>query len=401
MTNDHRERRVLICHRGKFTAQLARYIAQQLDIFGYQVAGLSCTNMTDSAALRLELEQASVFVPVLSPATINYRPTADGGLREVLVLAECVHVPTVIVSAYGLLLADEPDFLGPELAAYRDYPQVAISRVNRQAAILRLVGLLGKQSAGLNGMDPNRTLPSPPPFLDAEEQIQPAILAIHRRDNEAAVRMASEVLRYSPRYRWAYFWRGTAHYRLHNLDAAEADVRRGLDMAPKDASFHGLLGNIYSARGDGDRAMIALSTAINLEPENADYHNNRSVARFRLGDFSGAVRDANQALAMNPRHDGAYDTRGMALLLMGRLDEAYDDFQRVSGIIPHSPRALTGLALAEYQAGNDHQAHRLWGRLVARDPGFARVEWVLQQMEWPPVVEPFLRPLIESFKAGC
>lgn len=106
------------------------------------------------------------------------------------------------------------------------------------------------------------------------------------------------------------------------FDAAEADVRRALELDPQDASAHGLYGAMLAARGSFDSALTEVGTALELDPN--------SLALQR--------------------------DRGRILYLARRYDEAIDQLKKVLDRNPNYATAQGWLALSLEQKGNDREA---------------------------------------------
>lgn len=80
----------------------------------------------------------------------------------------------------------------------------------------------------------------------------------------AAYRKATEV---DPRAHAA--WNNAAWVaaeRKLNLDRALADARQAVELAPGNANYHDTLGAVFMARGEHDKAVVALKRAVELAP---------------------------------------------------------------------------------------------------------------------------------------
>ena len=79
-----------------------------------------------------------------------------------------------------------------------------------------------------------------------------------------------------------------AHWRAGRLEAALRLCLRGLERYPDDVGAHVLLGRLYAARGDLERAMDEWSIALRLDPDHADAHRELGRAWLARGDVDRA-----------------------------------------------------------------------------------------------------------------
>ena len=98
-------------------------------------------------------------------------------------------------------------------------------------------------------------------------------------------------------------------------------------------------GNALITKRDYDRAIEALSTAIDLDPDYVGAINVRGVAHERKGEDDLAMADYNLAIQKRANFGFAYNNRGTIQLRRGALQSALDDFDLS---IKYSPKFLLG-----------------------------------------------------------
>lgn len=98
-------------------------------------------------------------------------------------------------------------------------------------------------------------------------------------------------------------------------------------------------GNALIAKRDYDRAIEALSSAIELDPDNVGAINVRGVAREHKGEDDLAMADYNLAIQKRANFGYAYNNRGTIQLRRGALQSALDDFNLS---IKYTPKFLLG-----------------------------------------------------------
>lgn len=86
---------------------------------------------------------------------------------------------------------------------------------------------------------------------------------------------------------------------------AERLAREGLEIDPRKADLHFILGNAFFAQGRKEEARTAFENAVKLDPARASARYNLAVVCRELGDRTGAAREAAEALRLDPSHKRA------------------------------------------------------------------------------------------------
>ncbi|WP_027553308.1 caspase family protein [Bradyrhizobium sp. Cp5.3] len=105
------------------------------------------------------------------------------------------------------------------------------------------------------------------------------------------------------------------------------------------ATALGVHGNALINKRDYDKAIEALSSAIDLDPENVGIVNLRGIAYERKGKDDLAMADYNLAIQKRPTFGAPYNNRGTVHLRHGALQSALDDFNLS---IKYAPKFLLG-----------------------------------------------------------
>ncbi|MFK4502023.1 tetratricopeptide (TPR) repeat protein [Bradyrhizobium japonicum] len=98
-------------------------------------------------------------------------------------------------------------------------------------------------------------------------------------------------------------------------------------------------GNALINKRDYDRAIEALSSAIDLDPDNVGAINLRGLSHERKGEDDLAMADYNLAIQKRANFGYAYNNRGTIHLRRGALQSALDDFNLS---IKYTPTFLLG-----------------------------------------------------------
>jgi tetratricopeptide (TPR) repeat protein len=182
-------------------------------------------------------------------------------------------------------------------------------------------------------------------------------------------------------------------HQLGRLAEAIPLYEKHIQIAPRDADAHNMLGIAYFQSGQPERAADVMVKALALNPsitngdfnlanilqaagrhEQACHHYVRALRRTpgdlqslqnlavllsRLGRYEEAVERFRQALALNPKSAETYLGLGVALLATGRMQEAVECYTKALAIRPDYYEAhinLGNAAIADkrYENALDH-----------------------------------------------
>jgi serine/threonine protein kinase/Tfp pilus assembly protein PilF len=207
-----------------------------------------------------------------------------------------------------------------------------------------------------------------------------------------------------PHFVWAYLLRGLTHVQAGAFDDAEADFTAALDLdSGEDVRYalHVNRGLLWLQRGQVEKAVADLKTAVGLRPNDIPAHVNLAQAYRRQKQGKYAARELEVAIRLRPDFPAIYRTRAQIHLEGKDLEAALGDLDRTielerpeesaqraddhveRGRILHLLRRYQG-AVREYDAAlrlrPDHvRAHELRGealfelnRLVEAEGAFGK-----------------------------
>jgi adenylate cyclase len=197
-----------------------------------------------------------------------------------------------------------------------------------------------------------------------------------REAAESAVTACEEALRLDPEYALAHAVLAHARSLLARegsggTGAAQASMRRALDLADDDPLIHhchaALLGNL----GRTAEGVRAWERALELDPNNAGARAGLGIARIYMREPERALASIDQALRRSPRDPLTYHwlaNRAFACALLGRWEEALESseesVQRTGSQVGY---AVLAAALAF--AGRTGEARAAYDELLRRAPG--------------------------------
>ena len=197
-----------------------------------------------------------------------------------------------------------------------------------------------------------------------------------REAAESAITACEEALRLDPEYALAHAVLAHARSLLAREGsggnaAAQASMRRALDLADDDPLIHhchaALLGNL----GRTAEGVRAWERALELDPNNAGARAGLGIARIYMSDPERGLASIDQALRRSPRDPLTYHwlaNRAFACALLGRWEEALESaeesVQRTGSQVGY---AVLAAALAF--AGRSGEARAAYDELLRRAPG--------------------------------
>ena len=128
-------------------------------------------------------------------------------------------------------------------------------------------------------------------------------------------------------------WRGLAQIDEHdrNYQSLIGDLRRIVELDPKDVETKVRLGRIFLLAGVADQALKMTNAALDLDPQNASNLALKAAILFRLKDTDGAIQTAQKALAIDPSNTEANIVLAVQKFSQGDSDGALKVLANVTG----------------------------------------------------------------------
>jgi Flp pilus assembly protein TadD len=149
---------------------------------------------------------------------------------------------------------------------------------------------------------------------------------------DAAAKLVTTV---EPRHWGLFFNRGVCEDRQSNWDAAEADLRRALDLNPGQPQVLNYLGYSFVDRGVKlDEALGMIKQAVAAEPESGYIVDSLAWALFRTGKYDEALVPMEKASLLEPVDPVVTDHLGDVYWMVGRVREAEFQWRRALSLDP-------------------------------------------------------------------
>ncbi len=186
----------------------------------------------------------------------------------------------------------------------------------------------------------------------------------------AELRKAVEL---DPKQSDAHYTLGVTFWQQGDFAAAVEELRAAIQAKPDYAEAYYTLGTVLKQQGELQRAADALKEAIRLQPDFAGAHTTLAGVLRQLGDGEGAAAEsrAGTELAKQKTSEQAAlfaTNSGRRLLKAGDLDGAVSQFRVAISAVPNYAVAHFELGLALRQQGKMEEAQEEFRKAATLDP---------------------------------
>ena len=165
------------------------------------------------------------------------------------------------------------------------------------------------------------------------------------------------------------FVRSAQEYiRSRDMDGAERETEKALEVWPDMNIAIRLLGSIYTQRGQFDQAIVLLEKSIAKEPFSAETLNNLAINYMQKGMMSKSEELLITSLQIRPDYGVAYINLGFVHLRLGRYDLAAENFELGLKNMPDNPGVLNNLAVSLIRLGDYAGAREKLQQLIELAP---------------------------------
>lgn len=132
-----------------------------------------------------------------------------------------------------------------------------------------------------------------------------------------------------------YYYRGISNERRKNWPAAEADLKKALELNPDQPLVLNYLGYSWVDQGTNlDEAFKMLRRAVDLRQRDGYVVDSLGWAYYRLGRYEDAVRELEKAIDLKPSDPVINDHLGDAYWRVGRKLEAHFQWNHARDLNP-------------------------------------------------------------------
>ena len=142
-----------------------------------------------------------------------------------------------------------------------------------------------------------------------------------------------------------------ADYESGRYAQAAARLEPLLPFAPNSFEIHELLGMVFAALPEDDKAIEHLKTAVQIKPNSGEARTNLGAALLRSGEVDLAAEQFRKAVSLEPNSYDANHNLGELLIRKGNLAEAQPLLERAYMINPAGYDNGYDLAMADFLLG--------------------------------------------------
>jgi tetratricopeptide (TPR) repeat protein len=163
-----------------------------------------------------------------------------------------------------------------------------------------------------------------------------------------------------------HFSLGLIHL-LYDWDwsSAEAEILRGLELAPNDAAGHFAYGEWLTATGRLEEAVGVLERALDLDPLSSPISANLAAAYSFVGQHDRAIEHIRSTIDLDPSMIAAQSLFAVLLSRAGRFDEAVAEAERCLRIPNSGLWGKSALGIVYATGGRTEEARRIAEELEA------------------------------------
>jgi tetratricopeptide (TPR) repeat protein len=203
--------------------------------------------------------------------------------------------------------------------------------------------------------------------LDLEAR---AFSAVHQR--------ADALLQKDPKSAPAYFIHGRSYVVEKNSAAAEAALRKAIELDPNLAAAYDLLVAIYVEANKLPEALKELETVLGKNPQYSPALLTSGIIYERMGDFAKARDNYEKVLALNPNFIPALNN--LAYIYsekLNNLDRAGELARKAHELAPAEPSVQDTLGWVLYRQGKYQAAAELLEQSASKSPGKGEIQFHL------------------------
>ena len=132
-----------------------------------------------------------------------------------------------------------------------------------------------------------------------------------------------------------FYFRGICYERSHQWPAAEADLKKALELFPDQPLVLNYLGYSWVDQGVNlDEGMSMIRRAVDQRPDDGYIVDSLGWANYRINNYDEAVKDLERAVELKPDDPTINDHLGDAYWRIGRVLEAHFQWSHAKDLKP-------------------------------------------------------------------
>jgi tetratricopeptide (TPR) repeat protein len=169
--------------------------------------------------------------------------------------------------------------------------------------------------------------------------------AMTRDDTYVAVEAFSGAVALRDESMLAYLKRGLAYFRRGELQNAQRDLRRAMELDPTATRVLEALGDVHYSLREYERAADRYAECVALDDATARVQYKLGLARYHAGHPAAAIQPLTRAAALDERHAETHYVMGLALRDLHRNKESLAELRQAVRLSPALVEARAELAV--------------------------------------------------------
>jgi len=167
-----------------------------------------------------------------------------------------------------------------------------------------------------------------------------------------------------------------------DLKGAEAEMRRALELSPREPQYHMRLGVILGMQRRPQAAAESFESALALDPEDLAVRRNLAATQWQLGRLASAQEHLEVILKTEPGNSEALLLLGTVLIDARRYAAALVVVQKAAEVTPSSYRVHAVKGMAEMRLQRYTDSAMSYARAAELNPNAAEVSVGLAMSLW-------------------
>ena len=154
-----------------------------------------------------------------------------------------------------------------------------------------------------------------------------------------------------------------------DLKGAEAELRRAVELAPRDPVYLASLGGILGMQQKLKESSAYFDKALEINPNDPAARRNLASNQFQLGQLQSARENLNRVLKARPADKTAILLRGMVAEELKDYSDAIKWLESVPDQVQERPKSIAALARSYYHTNQSQKAKQLLKSLQEHPAG--------------------------------
>jgi tetratricopeptide (TPR) repeat protein len=165
-----------------------------------------------------------------------------------------------------------------------------------------------------------------------------------------------------------FFTLGRARERKGELDLAQKNYQRAIELDPKSIDALQALAHLLAGQGKWEKSMELLSRARAIAPDSADVLRKSAAANLHAGHPADAVDEAQQLIKLRPEEAEAVYLLGVAQLQNNEPEKSRSTLEKYVKLRPADPLALLALGMVQVTLRDFPAAQISFQQCIQLDP---------------------------------